>query len=264
MTNFWQDLRYGVRMLAKKPGFTAIAVLTLAVGIGANTAMFSVVNAVLLRPLAYHDPDRIVTISSLWTKTGSHGQVSAPDFHDWHDQATAFDSMAYYEDEDCAVASASGGQFSHCALATPEFFRVFLVEPAAGHFFTPDEQKIGAAIISYSYWQQRLGGDPAALGKTVQVFSRSLNIVGVAPPGFRFPDKTDVWIPANSVLPETASRSGHNYRVVARLKTGATLAEAQAQMTTIAARLEHQYPASNETTFGLLCISCSERSRWCC
>ena len=97
MSNLWQDLRYGVRMLAKNPGFTAIAVLTLAIGIGANTAMFSVVNAVLLRPLAYREPNRIVTIASLWKETGHHGPVSAPDFHDWHDQATAFASMAYYE-----------------------------------------------------------------------------------------------------------------------------------------------------------------------
>jgi putative ABC transport system permease protein len=246
MSNLWQDLRYGVRMLAKNPGFTAIAVLTLAIGIGANTAMFSVVNAVLLRPLAYREPNRIVTIASLWKETGHHGPVSAPDFHDWHDQATAFASMAYYEDEDCAVSSSTGGQYSHCALVTPEFFHVFLSEPTGGHFFTPDEQKAGAAIISHTYWRQRFGGDSAALGQSVQIFGRSLNIVGVAPPDFRFPDNTDVWIPANTALPETTSRSGHNYRVVARLKAGVTLNEAQAEMTTIAARLEQLYPPSNK------------------
>jgi hypothetical protein len=121
MSNFWQDLRYGIRLLGKSPGFTTIAILTLAIGIGTNTATFSVVNAVLLRPLAYREPNRIVTIASLWKETGQHGQVSAPDFHDWHDQATSFASMAYYEDEDCAVASSSGGQYSHCARVTPEF-----------------------------------------------------------------------------------------------------------------------------------------------
>jgi predicted permease len=246
MSDFWQDLRYGVRLLRKSPGFTAVAILTLAIGIGANTAMFSVVNAVLLRPLAYREPNRIVTIASLWKETGQHGHVSAPDFHDWHDQATAFTSMAYYEDEDCAVASSSGGQYSHCALVTPEFFRIFLLDPKVGHFFTPDEQKVGAAVISYSYWQQRFGNDSAVLGQSVQVFGRSLNIVGVAPPGFRFPDETDVWIPANTVVPETTSRSGHNYRVVARLKAGITVNEAQTEMTTIAARLEQLYPPSNK------------------
>ena len=141
MNNLWQDLRYGVRILAKNPGFTAIAVLTLAIGIGANTAMFSVVNAVLLRPLAYREPNRMVTIASLWKETGHHGQVSAPDFRDWHDQATAFASMAYYENEDCAVSSSTGGQYSHCALVTPEFFRVFLLEPAGGGTSSPRMSK---------------------------------------------------------------------------------------------------------------------------
>lgn len=246
MSKLWQDLRYGARMLANSPGFTAIAVLTLAIGIGANTAMFSVVNAVLLRPLAYRQPDRIITIASLWKKTGHHGPVSAPDFRDWHDQAASFDSMAYYEDEDCAVASSAGGQFSHCAVVTPEFFRVFFLEPMAGHFFTPEELRTGAAIVSYSYWREQFGSDSAVLGRSVEVFGRSLSIVGVAPPGFRFPNKTDIWIPANTALPETTSRSGHNYRVVARLKAGVTANEAQAEMTTIAARLEQLYPPSNK------------------
>jgi hypothetical protein len=157
MSNFWQDLRYGARMLAKNPGFAAIAVLTLAIGIGANTAMFSVVNAVLLRPLEYRAPGRIVKIASLWRRSGNHGQVSAPDFRDWREQATAFDSMAYYEDEDCSVSLSSGGQFAHCAVVTPDFFQVFLLEPARGHFFTEDEQKNGGVIISNSYWRERMG-----------------------------------------------------------------------------------------------------------
>ncbi len=245
MSNFWQDLRYGARMLVKNPGFTAIAILTLAIGIGANTAMFSVVNAVLLRPLGYQQPNRLVTIASLWKKSGHHGPVSGPDFHDWHDEATAFDSMAYYEDEDCTVSSGNGGQFSHCAVVTPEFFRVFRLQPAGGHFFTPEEQKNGAAIISYAYWRERFGSDAAVLGQSIQAFGRSLNIAGVAPPGFGFPNKTDVWIPSNTAEPETTSRSGHNYRVVARLKDGATLNAAQAEMTTIAGRLEQAYPPSN-------------------
>jgi putative ABC transport system permease protein len=125
--------------------------------------MFSVVNAVLLRPLEYRAPGRIVKIASLWRKSGNHGPVSAPDFHDWREQAAAFDSMAYYEDEDCSVSLSSGGQFAHCAMVTPDFFRVFLLEPARGHFFTEDEQKNGGVIISNSYWRERMGSDPAAL-----------------------------------------------------------------------------------------------------
>ena len=246
MKNLWQDIRYGIRVLAKAPAITAIAILTLSIGIGANTAMFSVVNAVLLRPLAYHEPDRIVTLASLWQKSGNHGPVSAPDFHDWHDQATSFDSMAYYEDDECAAAPAAQSEYAHCAAITPEFFDVFQLQPAAGHFFTEEERKSGAVIISHAYWQQHFAGEYAAIGKTIRVFDRSLTIAGVAPAGFHFPEKTDIWYPANSVVPETVSRSGHNYRVIARLKPGVTPGAAQAQMTTIATRLAQQYPASNE------------------
>ena len=246
MKNFWQDIRYGIRVLAKSPGLTAIAILTLAIGIGANTAMFSVVNAVLLRPLAYNQPDRIVTVSSLWTKNARHGLVSAPDYHDWHDQATAFDSMAYYNDDECAASVHGQAEYARCAKVTPEFFRVFLLQPSPGHFFSDEEQKSGAVILSYSYWQQHFAGDRNIIGQSMRLFDRSLPIAGVAPPGFRFPVNVDIWYPANSIQPEVASRSGHNYRVIARLKSGVTLAEAQAQMTTIAARLSQQYPSSNE------------------
>ena len=246
MKSFWQDIRYGIRVLAKSPGVTAVAILTLALGIGANTAMFSVVNAVLLRPLAYREPDRIVTISSLWTKNARHGQVSSPDYHDWHDQATAFDSMAYYKDEECTAIFNGQPEYAHCAKFTPEFFRVFLLQPAAGHFLSDEERKSGAVILSYSFWQQHFAGDRNVIGQSIRLFDRSLPIAGVAPPGFRFPVNTDIWYPANTIQPETASRSGHNYLVVARLKPGVSLGEGRAQMTAIAARLARQYPSSNE------------------
>ena len=220
MKSFWQDVRYGIRVLAKSPGVTAVAVLTLALGIGANTAMFSVVNAVLLRPLAYREPDRIVTISSLWTRNARHGQVSAPDYHDWHDQATAFDSMAYYKGEECTAIFSGQPEYAHCAKFTPEFFRVFLLQPAAGHFLSGEERKSGAVILSYSFWQQHFAGDRNAIGQSMRLFDRSLPIAGVAPPGFHFPVNTDIWYPANVIEPETPSRSGHNYLVVARLKPG--------------------------------------------
>ncbi len=245
MSSFRQDVRYGIRALAKSPGVTVVALLTLAIGIGANTAMFSVVNAVLLRPLAYTDPSRIVTISTLWQKNARHGLVSAPDYHDWHDQAPAFDSMAYYQDDECASVAKEQAEYSRCAKVTPEFFHVFLLQPAAGHFFSTEEQKSGAVVISFAYWRRRFGGNSNAIGQSVRLFDRSLSIAGVAPPGFRFPTSTDFWIPANSVFPEDEYRSGHNYRVIARLKPGITITEAQAQMTTIAARLAQQYPSSD-------------------
>src|SRR5580700_8480346 len=122
------DLKFALRSLRKNPGFTLLAVVVMALGIGANTAVFSVVNAVLLKPLAYPDPDRIVTLSSLWRKSGSHGPVSAPDFHDWHNQSTAFAAMAYYDDDSTAVMSGASAEYAHAAEVTPEFFQVFGVE----------------------------------------------------------------------------------------------------------------------------------------
>ena len=249
MNNFWRDVRYGARTFAKNPGLTAIAILTLAAGIGANTAMFSVVNAVLLRPLSYPEPDRIVTISSLWKVSGGHSaSVSAPDFHDWHDQATAFDSMAYYSDQDSSTVAHQEAEYSHCATVTPEFFQVFLQQSVVGHFFTSDEQKAGAVVISDAYWKRVYGGNPNAIGQSLRLFGRSLPIVGVAPPEFSFPPKhrspgfrrTRLFA-GNKIL--AVHRTN---RVVARLKFGVSIAEAQSQMTTITARLEKEYPSENK------------------
>jgi putative ABC transport system permease protein len=249
LETLFQDLRFAVRMLLKNPGFTALAVTIMALGIGANTAMFSVVNAVLLKPLAFADPDRIVTLGSLWKGSPWHGPVSAPDFHDWHDQGTAFEAMAYYQDDDVAVTAGPAAEYAHVADVTPEFFHVFQVEPAVGRDFSSDEVKqgsTGAVIISSSYSASHFGGSSNALGHAVHLGGRTLDIVGVMPPGFHFPGRTDVWFPADTIYPEGHSRSGHNYLVAARLKAGVTLEQAQAQMTTIGARLAEKFPESNK------------------
>ena len=249
MTGLLQDLRYGLRQLRKRPGFTAVVVITLALSIGANTAIFSVVNAVLLRPLDYPHPDRIVTLSSWWKKTGDRGLVSAPDFRDWHDQSHAFRSMAYYAADDVAVNAGSAAEYAHVAAVTPEFFRVFLVNPVAGRVFSAEEEAPGSggsAVISRSYWQSHFAGDPNVLGRSVKMLGKTLNIVGVLPPGFHFPDRTDLWFPANTIFPEGNERSAHNYQVVGRVKDGVSLEQAQAEMASIGARLEKQYPSSND------------------
>ena len=243
-----QDLRFGTRMLWKNRGFTAVAVLVMALGIGANTAMFSVVNAVLLKPLAYSDPDRLVTLASLWTNDGHHGQVSSPDFHDWHDQSTAFEAMAYYKDWETAVTAGSSAEYIRATRVTPEFFRVFRVQPVVGREFVLEEAKpggTGAVLISSAYAASHFGGNSDVLGHNVRMAGKTLNIVGVLPPGFGFPDKTDIWYPANSFEPETPSRSGHNHLVVGRLKEGVSLEQAQAQMTAIGTRLSEKYPDDN-------------------
>jgi putative ABC transport system permease protein len=249
MQTVLQDLLYTLRQLRKSPGFTLLAITVLALGIGANTAVFSVVDAVLLKPLSFHEANRIVTLASLWKKTGRHGQVSAPDFHDWHDQSAAFAAMAYYEPDEIAVTVGNSAEYTHATEVTSEFFTVFQLTPVAGRLFTEDEMKPhsnGAAIVSNAYWQSHFGGSLAALSQQVKMKDHTLNIVGVLPPGMRFPDKTDIWFPANTIHQENTYRSGHNYRVVARLRSGATLDQAQAQMASIGARLEKQYPDSNE------------------
>jgi putative ABC transport system permease protein len=242
------DLRFALRSLWKNPGFAVLAVLVMALGIGANTAVFSVVNSVLLKPLDFHEPDRIVRLSSLWKKSGSLGTVSAPDYHDWHDQSAAFSAMAYYMNGETVVTAGSAAEYAQVAEVGPEFAEVFDEYPTVGRFFTQAEEKYGsggAAVIGYTFWQSHFGGNPGILGQKLRVEDRSLTIVGVMPPRFSFPEKTQVWLPMTALEQDTPSRSAHNYRVVGRLKPGVTLEQAQGQMTGIAARLEQQYPPSN-------------------
>jgi putative ABC transport system permease protein len=243
-----RDLRYAGRNLRRNPGFAALSILIMALGIGANTAVFSVVNAVLLKPLSYRDPDRIVTLSNASTTseapTALSRQVSIPDFEDWQAQSSSFEAMAYYGSRERAVILGSTPEYARVTGVSPDFFRVFAVEPVAGRSFAPEETKrgsSGAAMISYTYWQTHFGGATRALGQTVHA-SEPLSIVGVLPPGFRFPDNTDIWV---SEVGPAGHRGGQNFLSVGRLKTGVPLEQAQAEMTTIASRLEQQFPETN-------------------
>ncbi len=241
------DFRYALRSLRKDPGFAVLAVAVMALGIGANTAVFSVVNAVLLKPLAFRDPDRIVTLSSLWKKNGHFGTVSAPDFHDWHDQSSSFAAMADYDDDTTAVTVHSVAEYTPVSVVSPEFFDVFAVKPVLGRGFSAEEQKSGtSALISYDWWQTHFAGSPEAVGQTVRMAESDFTIIGVMPRGFAFPGKTALWVAANSLFPETTSRSAHNYLVVGRLRPGVPLGRAQVEMTGIGTRLEQQYPDSNQ------------------
>jgi putative ABC transport system permease protein len=241
--------------MGKSPGFTILAVLVMGLGIGAGTAVFSVVNSVLLKPLDYRDPDRIVTIRTNWKDTGRGLQVSGPDFHDWHDQSTAFAAMAYYYGYETDTRAGASAEYARVAGVTPEFTHVFGVEPALGRNFSAEELKSGgegAVLISDGYWRSHFGGDPGVLGKTIRISTKTVQIVGVMPARFQFPGKTDLWLPADTLQSETASRSAHNYRVVAKLKPEVSAAEAQSQIAAIAARLEQQYPNSNRNKSALV------------
>jgi predicted permease len=251
-----QDIRFGLRMFLKSPGFAGLAIIILGLGVGANTAVFSIVNAVLLRPLAYRDPDRIVTLTNPSTMGEATTAlavklVSIPNFQGWHDQSSSFEAMAYYRGGEAAVTVGSTAEYAQVTRVSPEFFRVFAVEPVLGRLFTAEELKPGSGgslVIGYAYWQSHFGGDPHVLGQTVGGLGRPLPIVGVLPPGFGFPDKTDLWYPVNTIFLEPTAhfRGGRNYFAVGRLKSGVSLEQAQTEMTLIAQRLEQEYPESNK------------------
>ena len=239
------DFKFAVRSLRRSPGFTLLAVLVMALGIGANTAVFSVVNSVLLRPLGYRDPDHIVVLASTW-KSGGHAgsllkQVSAPDAQDWHDQSTAFQAMAYFSTQQASVLAGQAADYAQVTRVTREFFSVFRIEPEIGRIFAPDDPS--AVLISHSYWRGQFGENPKVLGRTVRMFEKTFTIAGVMPAAFGYPGHTDLWIPINE---PAQYRAGLNYECVARLKPGVSVEQGQAQMTPIAARLEQQYPNTNE------------------
>jgi len=248
MDTLAHDLRYAVRSLARQPWFSALAILTLSLGIGANAAIFSVVNAVLLRPLAYPDADRIVALTTQWRKTGVRGQASGPDFHDWHDTSSSFSAMAYYVGGETSVSVGRSADYAYAVRVTPEFFNVFGVAPQVGRLPGPVEQTAGGpmtAIVSHDFAVRRFSDPASAIGGTVTFAGFPLTVIGVMPAGFSFPGRTDVWTPS-WLFSETTSRSAHNYNVFARLTRGATVEQAHKEMTAIASRLEREYPNSNE------------------
>jgi predicted permease len=248
LENAVQDVRYGIRSLRKNPGFAVVTVLVMALGIGANTAVFSVVNSVLLKPLAYRDPDRIVTLASAWKSGATERLVTLPDFRDWHDQSTAFSAMACYRSSEEPTRATSETEYVRVARVSPEFFRVLAVEPAIGRQFDAQEEKSNdsaVALISYSYWQSHLGGNSGVLGTSVHIAGQRLLIVGVLPPRFHFPENSDIWRPLDAV-DRTLPRTSFSFLAVGRLKPNVSMEQARAQLASIAGRLENQYPDSNK------------------
>src|SRR5437763_13221674 len=199
MQALWQDLRYGIRMLAKQPGFTAIAILTLALGIGANTAMFSVVNAVLLRPLPFREPDRLMTF---WLQAPSKGlsEVDLPHglFAYYRDRSHTFEKLAAYETGSATLTGRGEPERLDGTEVTYEYFNVLGREPLYGRTFTPQEDSPGnnnVVILSYQLWQRRFGGDPSILGKAINLDNVPTTVVGIMPPDFTFPNHTQLWVP---------------------------------------------------------------------
>ncbi len=250
MDNFLQDLKFAVRSLRRRPGFSTVAILTLALGIGATTAIFSVVYGVVLRPLPYPDADRIVSIGR--TDLAEPGQdafeVSPVDLEDWDEPSRSLDAMAEYTTSRATLTGGDNAEVVPAAVVTPNFFRVFEAAPAMGRTFTPEETLPNGpdvVVVSHGYWQERLGGRADVLGSTVELGGRSYQIVGVAPEGFDFPQHARLWRP----LQNDASRCGRAcifMDAAARLAPGATVADAQRELSAIAARVEEAYPGTNK------------------
>jgi putative ABC transport system permease protein len=248
MDTLWQDLRYAVRSLRRQPGFALSAIGTLAVGIGATAAIFTIVNAVVLRPLPYPEPERMVAVLNFFSARGARSaSISAPDFNDWREQSRSFDALAYYAGGETSVTLDGSGDYATVMRVTPGFFQVLGVRARLGRLLTPEEERPGgplAAVVADAFWRRRLGADPAAIGRTMKFGERVYEIVGVLAPEVRFPARTDIYYPA-WIVPETTSRSAHNYRVIGRLGSGVSLAQANEDLMAIARRLEQQYPTSN-------------------
>jgi putative ABC transport system permease protein len=244
MSTLIQDLKFGLRMLAKNPGFTAVAVLTLALGIGANTAIFSVVNAVLLRPLAMEDPSRVAYIQEQWR--GIFPGLSVGNFADVKRQSTSFTKLCASHDASFNLATPEAPERVQGEYATADYFAAFGVQPIAGRVFTADEDMPGhgqVVVISERLWRTRLHVDPGVIGQPIRINGVSYTVVGVMPKTFDPLLKTDdVWIPEAFTAQRLADHDDHYLNVMGRIKPGVSLAQAQSELNVIALRLQHQYP----------------------
>ena len=241
-----QDLRYAARRLAHNPGFTLLVVVILALGIGANSAMFSVVDAVLLRPLPYRDSSRIMVLHE--TSRGGWGSVSAPDYLDWKAQSNSFESMAIYRVGGLNLTGKFAPQRVQSADVSTGFFDTFDMRPVAGRLFTDEEWKPGAAnvaVIAEGMWRGVFGADPGLIGKSIELSGTLHTVVGVVSETTAYPRDARVWLPNRLDSPFARNRDTHFFGCVGRLKADVTVEQARAELATIAQRLEKQYPETN-------------------
>jgi predicted permease len=249
MDTLLQDLRFALRSLIRHPGFAATAVVTLSLGIGATTAIFSVVNSVLLRSLPFPRSDRVVGIANVFTKSGLRStSVSAPDFRDWQSQSTSFQAMAVYWGGPQSVTLPDAADYAGVYMVTPQFFDVLGARTSIGRLPSAAEQQPDGpltAIVTDAFWRARLDGSPSAVGSTLKFSSRVFTIAGVLGPEFRLPAGADVYVPS-WIFSMTSGRSAHNYTAIARLRDGVTVAQANAELLGVARRLEREYPDTNQ------------------
>lgn len=261
MQSLWQDLRFAARLLAKKPGFTLIAFATLALGIGANTAIFSVVNAVLLRPLPYKDPAQLVSIWEVQPNQ-EHSVFSPGDFLDYQAQNQSFSDMAAYRLSNFTLTGAGEPEQLHGLIVSANFFSLLGVDAERGRIFQAEDGRAGSprvAVINHRYWQNRFNSDPNLIGKTLTLSGDPVTVVGVMPPNFQ-DDAFQIWLNPRKVVPDwqfhadvdlSTLRKTSYLRVIARLKPNVSLSQANADLNTIAARLQQQYPRPTGRATGL-------------
>jgi putative ABC transport system permease protein len=257
----FQDLRFGLRMLLKQPGFTLIAVLTLALGIGANTALFSVVNAVLLRALPYHEPDSLVLLR-YWRARAANEYANGAEFLEWRARAQSFAQIAAYRFDTADLTGNGEPERLDAGFASADLFATLGVAPALGRVFTPAEDAAGSAaavLLSDSFWRRRFGGDPQVLGQTLTLEGQSRMVVGILPPGFRLMNDAEVWLPLALDANQQLSRQGNAVRVnvIARLKPGVTREAVMADLAVILDQQQKAFPQSYRI-FGDVQVRASE------
>src|SRR2546426_6561054 len=258
MEILWQDLRYGARMLARKPGFTAVAALTLALGIGANTAIFSLADLLLRRPIALPDLNRLAAVREQRPERRD-GEPSPANFLDWREQSKSFESLAAYQYWTTNITGEGQPQALEGIRVTPNFFATLGVRAAQGRTILSEEGEPGrnrVVVVSDGFWRRRFGMDPNILGRSVQLDGQSFAVVGVMPRNFSFPlGDPDLWVPLAMDARERSLRGARYLTAIGRLKPGVTLGQARAEMQTIWRRLEQM--RSEERRVGKEC-----RSRW--
>src|SRR6184192_3399080 len=253
MRNLVADFRYGLRILLRNPGFTLAAIVVLALGIGANSAIFSIVNAVLLRPLPYQDASRIMQIWHVPPTKSFPGMsffsVSPANYLDWQSQNHSFEKIAAYGFESFNVGGGERPEAIRGAAVAPGFFSILRVQPVLGRTFSAEEDRPGqghVVILGHTLWRDHFAADPGIVGRNVLLDGQTYTVIGVMPPKFKFPDWADLWVPMAWSDERRAVRGNHNYMVIGRLKPEVAVPQAKADLSAISARLEQQYPEDDK------------------
>ncbi len=251
MQRLLQDLRCGARILLKKPGYTFIAILTLALGIGANTAIFSVVNAALLRPLPYEESERLVVLNETNPQQGRDEMpVSYPNLVDWRAQNQSFEHLVGYRSGGMILTGKDEPARLQVAAVSGDFFAMLRVKPLRGRVFLPEEDKVGGApvvVVSHGFWESRFGADEGLIGRQITLDGKSRTVIGVMPKNFALPpgDQTEIWLALGTLADTMQNRGVHTMTAIGRLKPGVTLQQAQTELAAIANRIQQQYPEAD-------------------